>query len=171
VFRAGVVDVAELLVALPGEGDYVAGVPGGEFRIEPGGLFVGEVFGADLQRPADTKERIALASPVSERVLLDPAADFVDHGRAELDDVEGVQNRDGFGQFVADRVGVAAERVQRRCFEPGGEVRAAVFEPIRVGFPDRPGTKSSNRAWSTPWASRVWSTIPVTMPDPGGRPR
>ena len=43
------VDVAELLVALPGEGDFVVRVPEGEFRVKSGDLFVGEVFGANLQ--------------------------------------------------------------------------------------------------------------------------
>ena len=57
-----------------------------------------------------------------ERVLLDPAADLVDHGRSKLQDMEGVQNGDGLGQFVADRVRVATERVQRRRFDPGSEL-------------------------------------------------
>jgi hypothetical protein len=78
--RPGVVDVAELLVALPGEGDFVVGVAEGELRVEPGGLFVGEVFGADLQRAADAVERVALAAAVPEGVLLDAAADLIDHG-------------------------------------------------------------------------------------------
>ena len=110
-------------------------VPGSEFRVEPGGLFVGKVFGADLQGPADPVERISLPSPVPERVLLDPAADLVDHGRAELHDVERVQDGDGFGQFVADRIGVAAERIQRRRFDAGSKFLAAVFEPVGVGLP------------------------------------
>lgn len=94
------VDVAELLVALPGQGDFVAVIPGAELSIEPGGLFVGEVFGADLQGSTDSVERVALAAAVSQGVLLDPAADLVDHGRAELHDMERVQNGDGFGQLV-----------------------------------------------------------------------
>jgi hypothetical protein len=48
---------------------------------------------------------------VPKGVLLDPASDLVDDLRAQLDDVEGVQDRDSAGQLVADRVGVAAERV------------------------------------------------------------
>jgi hypothetical protein len=43
-------------------------------------LFVGEVFGADLQGPADAVERVALAAAVPEGVLLDAAADLIDHG-------------------------------------------------------------------------------------------
>jgi len=72
-------DVAELLVALPGQGDFVVWVSEGELRVEPGGLFVSEVFGADLQGSADSVEGVALAAAVSEGILLDPAADLVDH--------------------------------------------------------------------------------------------
>ena len=49
--------------------------------------------------------------------------------------MERVQDGDGFGQFVADRVRVAAERIQRRGLDPGGEPGAAVFEPVSVGLP------------------------------------
>ena len=42
--------------------------------------------------------------------------------------MEGIQHGDGFGQFVADRVRVAAERIQRCRFDPGGEPGATVFE-------------------------------------------
>jgi hypothetical protein len=45
--------------------------PGAEFRIEPGGLFFGELFGADLQGPANSVERIAPAAPVPQGVLQD----------------------------------------------------------------------------------------------------
>jgi hypothetical protein len=72
------------------------------------------VFGAGLQGPATAVERVALAAAAPEGVLLDAAADFIDHGRAELDHVESVQDGDGFGQFVANRVGVAAERANHR---------------------------------------------------------
>jgi hypothetical protein len=34
-FRPGGVDIAELLVALPGQADFVVRVPGGEFRVQP----------------------------------------------------------------------------------------------------------------------------------------
>jgi hypothetical protein len=39
-------------------------------------------------------ERIALAAPVPQGVLLDAVADFVDHGRAEFYDTERVAGGD-----------------------------------------------------------------------------
>lgn len=47
----------------------------------------GEVFGTDLQGPADPVERIAFAVAAPEGVLLDPAADLVDHGQSQFHDV------------------------------------------------------------------------------------
>ena len=49
--------------------------------------------------------------------------------------MERVQHGDGFGQLIADRVRVAAERVQRGGFDAGGEAGTAVFEPADVGLP------------------------------------
>jgi len=43
--------------------------------------------------------------------LLNPASDLIDYLRAESDDVEGVEDRDGVRQLVTDRVGRAAERI------------------------------------------------------------
>jgi hypothetical protein len=43
---------------------------------------------------------------------LDAATDLVDDLGAEANDMEGVEYRDCVGQLVADRVGVAAERVE-----------------------------------------------------------
>jgi hypothetical protein len=72
------------------------------------------VFGADLESLRIPIERIARAAAVSQGVLLDPSADVIGYSRFEFDDVEGIQDRDGFGQFVADRVRIAAEGIQRR---------------------------------------------------------
>lgn len=49
--------------------------------------------------------------------------------------MEGIQDGDGFGQLVADRVGVAAEGIQRSRFDSGGEPGPALFEPVGVGLP------------------------------------
>ncbi len=90
--------------------------------VEAGDLAVGEVLGAVAQQAADPVERVVLVPAVADGVLLDAAADLVDDLGAEPDDVEGVQDGDRVGQLVADRVGVAAERVQRRLFDTVDEL-------------------------------------------------
>lgn len=82
VFRAGVVDVAQLLVALPGERDFVVRSPAVSFASRC--LFLGEVFGADLQGPADPVERISFPAAVSQGVLLDASAGLIDHGEPSI---------------------------------------------------------------------------------------
>ncbi len=85
-----VVDGAELLGAVPGELDFDVPVIGGERRLEAGPLPVGEVLLPGAQDIADPVERIVSAAAVAVDVLLNPAPDLVDRGRAELDDVERV---------------------------------------------------------------------------------
>ena len=71
----GVVDGAELLVALPGQVDFAVWVAGlqtpGEFAL----LAFGEVLDSMTQDPANLVERIILVASVAEGVLLNPAAD------------------------------------------------------------------------------------------------
>ena len=54
--------------------------------------------------------------------------------RAELDDVERVQDRGGVLHLVVDGALVAAERIQRRDVDVLAEVLAAVIEPVGVGL-------------------------------------
>lgn len=95
-------------MALPGEDDLWSASPAMSF-VSSRALYFGEVFSGELQCSADAVERISLVSPMPQGVLLVAAADFVDHGGAELHDTESIQNGDGFGQFTADRVRVDAE--------------------------------------------------------------
>ena len=64
------------------------------------------------EQAADLVQRVVLVATPVQGVLLDAAADLVDDLGAELDDVERVEHGDRVGQLVADRVGVATERVQ-----------------------------------------------------------
>ena len=96
----------------PGEADFFvleAGVEGGG---QAGPLPVGELLRTGSEDVADPVERVVAVTAVSEGVLLDPAADLVDDARAELDDVEGVQDGGGVLQLVVDGVLVAVERAK-----------------------------------------------------------
>jgi len=77
---------------------------GREVGLEAGELTVGEVLGPGAQRGADPVERVAGAAAVAGGLLLHPAADVVQGGGAELDDVEGVDH--GGGVFALDVDGV-----------------------------------------------------------------
>lgn len=106
------VDLPELLVAGPGHRDLVVRVASVQTGHELGALPFGEVLGAVPQQPTYLVERVVLVTSMSELFLLHPASDFVDDGRAELHDVDGVQHLHRVGQRVAQRVGVAAGRVE-----------------------------------------------------------
>ena len=130
----GLVDRAQLLVGMPGDGDLQAGVAGDQARVQFRDLLVGQVLAAAAQQTPDLVERVVLVTAPAQGVLLDAAADLVDDLGAELDDVEGVQHRDGVGQLVAQRVGVAAERVEGGVLDAGGE-------GLRSGPSARPRTR------------------------------
>jgi hypothetical protein len=103
---------------MPGDGHLEAGVAGDQAVVELGDLPLVQVLPAVAEQPTDLVQRVVLEPAVTELFLLHPAADFVDDLGAQLHDVEGVQDRDGVGQLVADRVGVAPERVERGVFDP-----------------------------------------------------
>ncbi|GAA3867354.1 hypothetical protein GCM10022275_16320 [Tessaracoccus defluvii] len=107
-----VIDRSELLSAVPGDLDFNVTLISGERRGKTGVLPLGEVFTAGAQNVADPVQRVVLASSVAVDVLLDPAADLVDRGGAELDNVERVEDRDGVFELVVDGVLVAMEWVQ-----------------------------------------------------------
>ena len=119
---AGVVDRAELLVAVPGEVTSRSGSPASRPVCRRAVLPFGEV----LERRAAAARGSCRAGRLCDRggpvFLLDPAADFVDDLGAELDDMEGVEDLHGVGQVVAQGVGVAAERVERGMLDPGPEL-------------------------------------------------
>ena len=81
---------ADLLGAPVGDLDLDVLGPGGERRLQPGALPVGEVLLPGAQDVPDSVQRVALAAPVAGGLLLHPAADVVDDLGGELDDVEGV---------------------------------------------------------------------------------
>ena len=67
-----------------------------------------------------------------ERFLLDPAG-LLHRFQPKPDHVEGVEHGGGVVEFVADRVAVAAERVQGGRAGPGGERLAAGVQLVGVG--------------------------------------
>jgi hypothetical protein len=95
-------------------------------------LPVGEVLDTGEQGAADPVERVVLVSTTSERGQLDTASDLVECVARELDDVEGIEDCDRFGQLVMDRVAIPAERVQRGAFDRHGDLDPLLLEPVGV---------------------------------------
>jgi hypothetical protein len=74
--------------------------------------------------------------------------------------VEGVQHRGGVFELVADRVAVAAERVQRRRSDSGGDRLTVGAEPVGVDLPGPAGHQVQQPRPGLPLCL-VRSTIPV----------
>jgi hypothetical protein len=64
-----VVDRAEPLVAVPGDGELPAGVAVGQAGVEAGELAGGEVLGAVAQESADLVERVVAVAAVTQLLL------------------------------------------------------------------------------------------------------
>ena len=155
-----------MLRALPGDLHFVVGVAVGEALVEALALARGEVLQAPVQDVADPVERVLGMTTAAQRGLLNSAGDLVQRLPSELDDVERIKGRDGFGEVGVDGVGVAAERIQGDHGHPGAERLAAAGEPVPEHLPVRPGTRSRSRARVRPCWSRVRSTIPVSIVGP-----
>jgi hypothetical protein len=146
----GVLDGAELLVALPGHVDFAVGIAGLQAPGELGLLPFGQVLYAVAEYAADLVERIVLVAAVAKGVLLDAAPDFIDDLGAQPDYMEGIQHRDRVGQLVTNRVRIATERIQRGFLDGGGETVGLVLQPGLVGGPrpaddrvEKPGVEAS----------------------------
>ena len=130
--RGLVVHGSDLLRALPRELDLDVGLVRGERRSEACALPIGEVLLAGSQDVPDPVQRVVPTASVAVELLLDAAADLIDHVGGEFDDVERVQHRTGVVETVIDRVLVPVERVQGRDLHSVTKVFAAVGEPVGV---------------------------------------
>jgi hypothetical protein len=77
-----------------------------------------ESFVAREQALPDPVERVVAAAPVSEAGLLGPAADLVERGVGQADDMEVIDHPAGVGQLGGDRGGVGLVRVDRHIVDP-----------------------------------------------------
>ena len=136
---AGLVGGAELLGAAPRDLDFDVALVGVERLLQSGLLPVGEFLGAAVQDVPDAVEGVTGAAAVAVDLLLQPTPDLIHGGRAELHDVERVQDGDGVLELVVDRVLVAVERVQGRDLDAGAEALVALLQPTGVGGPGPAG--------------------------------
>src|SRR5699024_461699 len=72
----------------------------GERCLQPCLLSLGEAFASGPQEGPDAVERVALATPVPESLLLDTTADVINSAGGQLDDMKRIQNAGGVFQLV-----------------------------------------------------------------------
>ena len=94
----GLVDQPEVLGGDPSSGDLLVIVAGVESDQHPGPGVLTVMIVSATQQPADPEQRITLAAPVAEGVVLDPSADLVDCVEAEPDDMERIEYPDRIRQ-------------------------------------------------------------------------
>lgn len=128
------VDGADLSGAQPGDLDLDVPFVGCPRRLESDALPVGEVLSSGAQNVPDPIEGIALAAAVTADLPLDAAADIVDDGGGEREDMERVHDRAGVLELVIDGVLVPVERIQCCYPDPRSEGVAAILKPGPVGL-------------------------------------
>jgi hypothetical protein len=108
---ARLVAKSQLLRALPRDKDLVVRGVGFDRCCQPDPLLVGEVLRAGVEDGMDRVERVALAVPMLEGVLLHSATDLVDGRGAGLDHVEGIHYCGRVLQLVVDSFGPPPARI------------------------------------------------------------
>jgi len=107
-----VVDVADLLGALPGDPHRFVAFVGVDSGQESEPLLVGQSLRPAAEQVPDAVQGVTGAAPMPVDLLLDPATDVVDGMPGQRDHVESIEDGGGVGEFVVDGVLVAVERVQ-----------------------------------------------------------
>jgi hypothetical protein len=140
--RAGGVYLPQQLLGEVGGADLAGGVAGVEPGLNASPPSLGQPFVSDEQLAADPVQRLTLASPVAEGVLLHPAADLVQGGVAQSHGVEVIDDQLGVGQPLGQAPGVAGVGIQgdgvdggqprRRPGDepPGNPLRSTAFDHI-----------------------------------------
>jgi hypothetical protein len=113
----------------PGQGGLAGGVASDQAGVESGTGLGGQPVAAPTQHAADAIERVAGAAAVAGGVLLNPAANLIQAGQAELDHMEGIKYPRRVGQLGGQRAGIAPKRIQRRGDNPRPPVRLAGRQP------------------------------------------
>ena len=101
-----------------------------EHSLQAGGLFLSEQVRAGVQGAARFVERVTGAAAMPDRVLLHSASALVQRVAGEADNVEGVHDRDGVGEFFGGGRLEACEPVHRDDFDPLAPLGWARREPL-----------------------------------------
>ena len=100
----GVVNGAQLLIALPSQVHLICGIAEVEAVVDLGPLLVGDVFDAVPEEPADLIEGIVFVATAAQGALWHATSDLIDHLGAQPDHVAGVEDGDRIGQPVMNGI-------------------------------------------------------------------
>ena len=117
----------------PGRGDLAGRVAGVQRGVQAVALPVGEPVGAAAQQPAGAEQRVVGVAAVPEGVLLYPAADDIDAGQTEFDDMKWVQYADGLRQLRCQGGGVSEAPLSSSGASGGWGMRRGPGRPTCAG--------------------------------------
>ena len=120
-------DVSDLLGAVVGDFDTDMRLICREGLTEAFLLAWGEPVARGAQKIAVLIEGIALASAVTQGVLLDAAAHLTWGVAGELDDMKGVEHAGCVLELIVNGVFISLEGIQRRDLDTGAKLFAALF--------------------------------------------
>jgi hypothetical protein len=125
----------------------------------------GELLCGGDQQLADAVQRVMLAASKTERGLLDPTADLVDHDVGQPDGVEVVHHHGGVGKRDDQRACLAAPRIQRDhghrgqpVWRPGPEPAVHRWEIAHPGRPAAVGFAGTPQPAQPTSSAVVWTT-------------
>ena len=115
----GEVDVAHGLLGQPGAEELVARVPDAQTEQHPVAAALVEAFVTGEEQLADPIQRVGLAAPMAEGLVLDPAPDLIDAPVPDPNDMERIGDAGGVikvgGQAGPERLG----QIRGHHLDPG----------------------------------------------------
>lgn len=151
---ANPVDLTDGFLRQPRVGDLAALVARGEQAAAALTGVIDEAFVGRDQHPAGAVQRVVLAAPVSEGLVLD-AAVGLEPFVGDADDVERVCDLDSLGQHGVGDGAVGARQVERDVADMVDPAVGAFGELAHAGAPSRPCTRSSSRPSPTSWVDQI----------------
>ena len=144
-------DLAHLLGAVVGDFDTDVCLIRREGLTEAFLLTWGELVARGVQKKPDLVEGIACASAVTQGVLLDAAAYFIESVASELDDVKGIEDAGGVLELVVDGVlAVPGRGPESRFAPPLGSLLRARPTSSHARCQTFPGPGPTSGPWDDP---------------------
>lgn len=109
---ADLVDRAQDLLGVPGHAHLTARIASAQQALEPVVAIRAEALVCDRQQPAGAVERIVAAAAMTQRVVLDAAADLVEDTVRELDQMERVRDLGGVREHRVEHAAIRTRQIK-----------------------------------------------------------